>query len=71
MYLYVLCFFNCFVYVHLFLIVLFVLIMIIPYDISNIIYIFICLFVYCAFVGQDNKLYKMDGTYIKMKLTLL
>jgi len=28
-------------------------------------YIKYCLYVYCAFVGLDNKLYKMHGTYIK------
>ena len=24
-----------------------------------------CVCVFCAFVGVDNKLYKMKGTYIK------
>ena len=30
--------------------------------IQNIVYIYVC----CAFVGVDNKLYKMQGTYIKI-----
>jgi len=29
-------------------------------------YIYICVCVCCAFVGLDNKLYKMHGTYIKI-----
>ena len=26
---------------------------------------YVCVCVFCAFVGQDNILYKMHGTYIK------
>ena len=28
--------------------------------------VYVCMYVCCAFVGLDNKLYKMRGTYIKM-----
>jgi len=31
-----------------------------------IMYIYIYMYVCCTFVGLDNKLYKMHGTYIKM-----
>jgi hypothetical protein len=30
------------------------------------IYIYIYIHIYCAYVGVDNKLYKMRATYIKM-----
>ena len=30
------------------------------------IYICVCVCVFCAFVGLDNKMYKMHGTYIKI-----
>jgi len=30
-----------------------------------------CVCVFCAFVGMDNKLYKMHGTYIKVVLYTL
>ena len=29
--------------------------------------ILLIIYIHCAFVGMDNKLYKMHGTYIKIK----
>ena len=37
------------------------------YDIWNTLYIYIC----CAFVGLENKLYTMHGTYIKIAGTFV
>jgi len=31
------------------------------------IYMYIYIYTYCAFVGLDNKLYSMHGTYIKIR----
>ena len=35
------------------------------------IYVCVCVCVFCTFVGLDNELYKMHGTYIKILLQAL
>jgi len=36
--------------------------------IYKILFVYIYIYIYCAFVGLVNKLYKMHGTYIKIRI---